>query len=117
MRTRTALMTVSVLLSVAIVVLGCAVGGTTSASTTTRGGPTATPTPPPHALAWFQQDGASVGQVWASVNDGAAQQVTHMAAPSGDCVRDQHWSPPAFSPDLAHIVGGWGSGNCGDGSS
>jgi hypothetical protein len=38
-----------------------------------------------------------------------------MATPSGDCVRDQHWSPPVFSPDLSHIVGGWGSGACGDG--
>ncbi len=38
-----------------------------------------------------------------------------MTTPSGDCVRDQHWSPPVFSPDLSHIVGGWGSGACGDG--
>jgi hypothetical protein len=115
MRARTGLITASVLLSVAIVVLGCAVGGTSGAGTTTRYRFPATPLPLPHALAWFQQDGAGVGQVWASVNDGAAHQVTHMAAPSGECVRDQHWSPPVFSPDLAHIVGGWGSGNCGDG--
>jgi hypothetical protein len=60
-------------------------------------------------------DGAGVGQIWASVNGGSAHQVTHMAALSGDCVRDQHWSPPVFSPDMSHIVGGWGSGACGDG--
>src|SRR6516225_5468186 len=42
------------------------------------GAPTATPTPPPHALAWFQVDGAGVGQIWASVNGGSAHQVTHM---------------------------------------
>lgn len=56
-----------------------------------------------------------MGQIWASVNDGPAHQVTHMAVPAGDCVRDQHWSPPVFSPNLTHIVGGWGSGACGDG--
>jgi hypothetical protein len=60
-------------------------------------------------------DGSGAGQIWASVNGGSAHQVTHMAALSGDCVRDQHWSPPVFSPDMSHIVGGWGSGACGDG--
>jgi hypothetical protein len=97
---------------------GCALGSpsvSTSGTPTLAPRPTATPAPPPHALAWFQQDSASVGQIWASVNDGSAHQVTHMTPPSGDCVRDQHWSPPVFSPDLAHIVGGWGSGACGDG--
>jgi len=115
MRSRAGLITVGALFSAAIVLFGCALGSPSVIGTPTPLGPTATPTPPPHALAWFQQDGAGVGQIWASVNDGAAHQVTHMAAPSGDCVRDQHWSPPVFSPDLAHIVGGWGSGACGDG--
>jgi hypothetical protein len=107
---------VGVLLALALAILGCSLGTTTGGGTgggTT--GPTATPTPPPHALAWFQMDGSNVGQIWASVNDGAAHQVTHMSAPSGDCVRDQHWGPPMFSPDLRHILAGWGSGACGDG--
>jgi hypothetical protein len=60
-------------------------------------------------------DGSGAGQIWASLNGGTAHQITHMTALSGDCVRDQHWSPPVFSPNLAHIVGGWGSGACGDG--
>ncbi|HEX9068843.1 MAG TPA: hypothetical protein VF807_08745 [Ktedonobacterales bacterium] len=115
MRSRAGLIAVGALLSGAIVFFGCALGSPSATGTPTPHGPTATPTPPPHALAWFQQDSAGVGQIWASVNDAAAHQVTHMAAPSGDCVRDQHWSPPVFSPDLTHIVGGWGSGACGDG--
>ncbi|MGZ6308630.1 MAG: hypothetical protein ACXWP6_19435 [Ktedonobacterales bacterium] len=120
MRSRAGLITIGTLVSSAIILFGLAGCAPSSPSasvigTPTPPGPTATPAPPPHALAWFQQDGAGVGQIWASVNDGPAHQVTHMAAPSGDCVRDQHWSPPVFSPDLAHIVGGWGSGACGDG--
>jgi hypothetical protein len=115
----------SAMVACALVLFGCSIGGSTTGSggsttgggggSTTGGAPTATPTPPPHALAWFQMDGANVGQIWASVNGGSAHQVTHMAPVSGDCVRDQHWSPPVFSPDLSHIVGGWGSGACGDG--
>src|SRR6516225_8852432 len=86
---------------------GSTTGGGEGSTTGGGGGaPTATPTPPPHALAWFQKDGSGVGQIWASVNGGSAHQVTHMAALSGDCVRDQHWSPPVFSPDMSHIVGG-----------
>ncbi len=118
-RTHPRLLMASGLLALALVILGCALGTGTSAGGTTGGGgstgPTATPTPPPHALAWFQMDSGSVGQIWASVNDGAAHQVTHVTAPSGDCARDQHWSPPVFSPDLHHILGAWGSGACGDG--
>lgn len=114
MRLRVGLITAGTLLSIAVFMVGCAVD-LPSVDTATPHGPTATPPPPPHALAWFQQDGAGVGQIWASVNDGPAHQVTHMTRPSGDCVRDQHWSPPVFSPDLTHIVGGWGSGACGDG--
>lgn len=88
---------------------------TSAATATTAPAPTPTPTPPPHALAWFKEDGSGVGQIWASINDGPVHQVTHMAVPTGDCVRDQHWSPPVFSPNLSHIVAGWGSGACGDG--
>lgn len=116
-RSRAGLITAGTLFSSVIIILGCGLGSTSAGGTgtATPPAPTATPTPPPHALAWFQEDGAGVGQIWASVNDGAAHQVTHMVRPSGDCVRDQHWSPPVFSPDLTHIVGGWGSGACGDG--
>jgi hypothetical protein len=89
-------------------------GSTTGGGGSTTGGGT-TAAAPPHALAWFQMDGSGVGQIWASVNGASAHQVTHMAALSGDCVRDQHWSPPVFSPNMSHIVGGWGSGACGDG--
>lgn len=129
MRARARFIKVGTLFSIALILVGSALSGcaasspsvsvtgraTSPAATATSPRPTATPTPPRHALAWFQQDSAGVGQIWASVNDGAAHQVTHMAKPSGDCVRDEHWSPPVFSPDLAHIVGGWGSGACGDG--
>lgn len=116
-QSRAGLITFGTLFSCAVVIFGCGLGSTAGAGTSTPTLPraTATPTSPPHALAWFQQDGAGVGQIWASVNDGAAHQVTHMVRPAGDCVRDQHWSPPVFSPDLSHIVGGWGSGACGDG--
>lgn len=105
-------------LALALAILGCSLGTTSGVGGTTGGGttgPTMTRTPPQHALAWFQMDGSGVGQIWASVNDGTAHQVTHMSAPSGDCVRDQHWSAPVFSPDLHHILAAWGSGACGDG--
>jgi hypothetical protein len=114
MRTRTGLVVASVLLSIAVVVLGCAVGGTTGAGTTTTSRPTATPTPPPHALAWFQTDSAGVGQVWASLNGGTARQITHLTVPSGACVRDDAFVPPIFSPDLRHIVTSWSITSCGD---
>lgn len=74
----------------------------------------ATP-PPARALAWFQQDSKQVGQIWASVNGGAAHQVTHMPASTEDCRYDAHWSPPVFSPDLSKIVAAWGSNACTDG--
>jgi hypothetical protein len=116
------LLALSATLVSAMILAGCSVGSssrTTTGGGTTGGGvtpgPTATPTAPPRALAWFQVDGAGAGQIWASLNGDSARQITHMAALSGDCVRDQHWSPPVFSPNLSHVVGGWGSGSCGDG--
>jgi hypothetical protein len=102
------------LLALALAIFGCAVGGGTSGGGGTTGGPTATPTPPPHALAWFQNDGAGVGQIWASLNGGAASQITHLTVPSGECVRDDNWVPPVFSPDLRHIVTSWSITSCGD---
>jgi hypothetical protein len=113
----------SAALAGALLLAGCSVssssGSTTGGGSTAGGGtttgPTAPPTAPPRALAWFQVDGAGAGQIWASINGDSARQITHMAALSGDCVRDQHWSPPVFSPNMSHVVGGWGSGACGDG--
>lgn len=117
MRPRAGIITLGAIVSSAIVLFGCSLGSSSASvvGTATTTSATATPTAPPHALAWFQEDGSGVGQIWASINDGPAHQVTHMAQPAGDCVRDQHWSPPVFSPNLTHIVGGWGSGACGDG--
>ena len=94
--------------------------GSTPASGSTPGSSaaaTATPTPPPppHALAWFQQDSHHVGQIWASVNGGAAHQVTHMSPSTQECRYDEHWSSPVFSPDLSKIVAAWGSNDCTDG--
>jgi hypothetical protein len=60
-------------------------------------------------------DGSNVGQIWASVNDGPAHQVTHQPSSSADCRRNEHWSPPAFSPDLSKILSAWGSADCTDG--
>jgi hypothetical protein len=108
------LITSSGLLALALAIFGCAVGGGTSGGGGTTGGPTATPTPPPHALAWFQNDSAGVGQVWASLNGGAASQITHLTVPSGECVRDDNFVPPVFSPDLRHIVTSWSITSCGD---
>ena len=96
--------------------------GSSAGSGSTPGGkaaPTSTHAPatptPPRALAWFQQDSAHVGQIWASVNGGAAHQVTHMPASTEECRYDAHWSPPVFSPDLSKIVAAWGSNACTDG--
>ena len=95
--------------------------GSTPGSTPGSGSHAATPThapvtpPPPRALAWFQQDSHQVGQIWASVNGGAAHQVTHMPPSTADCRYDEHWSPPVFSPDLSKIVAAWGSNDCTDG--
>jgi hypothetical protein len=75
-----------------------------------------TPTPPPHALAWFQMDSAKTGQIWASVNGGSAHQITHMPSSSADCPRNEHWGPPVFSPNLSKIVAAWGSADCTDGA-
>jgi len=102
------------LLALALAIFGCAFGGGTSGGGRTTGGPTATPTPPPHALAWFQTDSAGVGQIWASLNGGAAHQITHLTIPSGECVRDDNFVPPVFSPDLRHIVTSWSITSCGD---
>jgi hypothetical protein len=108
------LITASGLLALALAIFGCAVGGGTSGGGGTTGGPTATPTPPPHALAWFQNDSAGVGQVWASLNGGTASQITHLTVPAGQCVRDDNFVPPIFSPDLRHIVTSWSITSCGD---
>ena len=115
------------LLACAIVLFGCSLSTPGSASSSTpnatsgSGGgtpaaaATATPLPRPHALAWFQMDSHNVGQIWASVNGGAAHQVTHMPSSSADCARNEHWSPPVFSPDMSKIVAAWGSADCTDG--
>jgi hypothetical protein len=102
------------LFALALAIFGCAVGGGASGGGGTTSGPTATPTPPPHALAWFQTDSAGVGQVWASINGGTPSQITHLTVPSGECVRDDNWVPPIFSPDLRHIVTSWSITSCGD---
>jgi hypothetical protein len=101
-------------LALALAIFGCAIGGGASSGGGTTGGPTATPAPPSHALAWFQNDSAGVGQVWASLNGGAASQITHLTVPSGECVRDDNFVPPIFSPDLRHIVTSWSITSCGD---
>lgn len=113
-RFKRGLITASGLLALALAIFGCAVGGGTSSGGGTTGGPTATPTPPHHALAWFQNDSAGVGQIWASLNGGAASQITHLTVPSGECVRDDNFVPPVFSPDLRHIVSSWSFTSCGD---
>jgi hypothetical protein len=115
-----------ILLACAIVFFGCGLptpGGSSASSTPSGGTPsgstpaaaTPTPPPPPHALAWFQADSHGVGQIWASVNGGAAHQVTHMPADTAECRYDAHWGQPVFSPDLSKIVAGWGSAACTDG--
>src|SRR5690349_10991406 len=97
------------LLACIIVLFGCSLPGATGSASSTPGEgvgagstatggssgsarATATPTPPPHALAWFQQDSHQVGQIWASVNGGAAHQVTHMPASTAECRYDAYWS-------------------------
>ena len=38
-----------------------------------------------------------------------------MSASGADCARDEHWSPPVFSPNLSKLVAAWGSADCTDG--
>jgi hypothetical protein len=112
------LITASGFLALALAIFGCAIGGGTSGGGGTTGGPTATPTPPHHALAWFQTSGsgdATVGDLWASVDDGAAHQVTHTVSQHQECNYQIHWGQPAFSPDLTHILAAQGSAACTDG--
>src|SRR6185437_7155022 len=66
-------------------------GATVTGSSPVAAGATATPRPPSRALAWFQQDSHQVGQIWASVNGGAAHQVTHMPASTAECRYDAYW--------------------------
>ena len=89
-------------------------GGSPGSASATATSASSTPAPP-HALAWFQQDSHQVGQIWASLNGGAAHQITHMPASTAECRYDAHWSPPVFSPDLSKIVAAWGSNACTDG--
>lgn len=116
------------LLACAIIFFGCGLSSAGGSSTSTgstpdasSGGgstpaaPTPTTPPAPHALAWFQTDSHSVGQIWASVNGGAAHQVTHMPSSTADCRYNEHWSPPVFSPNMSKIVAAWGSADCTDG--
>lgn len=112
------LITASGLLALALAIFGCAVGGGTSGGGGTTGGPTATPAPPQHALAWFQTSGSgvdAVGDLWASVNDGAAHQVTHTVSLHQECNYQIHWGQPTFSPDLTHILAAQGAASCTDG--
>ncbi len=128
------------LLSAAVPILGCSLGTVTGASSSATGGattggssssaptatathasvaPTATTAPasaPAHAFAWFQYDSHNAPQIWASLNGGAPQQITHIGPPSTTgCNVEVAWSPPVFSPDLTHIVAALGSYQCGDG--
>ncbi|HUY77969.1 MAG TPA: hypothetical protein VMV29_14445 [Ktedonobacterales bacterium] len=125
------------LLALALALAGCSsTAGTTTGGggSTSTGGHTATATPtanvgdgvgsgtatpsvpaPAHAFAWYQIDGSQVPQIWASLNGGASQQITHVAADHADCDDQVAWGLPVFSPDLTHIVSSLGSYNCGDG--
>lgn len=98
---------------------GGTTNGHTSATATTSGssgGPTATPGPAPsHAFAWYQIDSAQVPQIWAALNGGSPQQITHVAADHAACDDQVAWGLPVFSPDLTHIVSSLGSYQCGDG--
>ncbi len=98
---------------------GGTTNGHTSATATTSGssgGATATPGPPPaHAFAWYQLDSAQVPQIWAALNGGSPQQITHVAADHAACDDQVAWGLPVFSPDLTHIVSSLGSYQCGDG--
>jgi hypothetical protein len=93
--------------------------GTPTATPTSSHGTSPTPTPstpaPPHAFAWFQVDAAHVPQIWASLNGGVPQQITHVASDHSACIDQLAWSLPVFSPNLTHIVASLGSYNCGDG--
>ena len=97
---------------------GCASGGGgVPSSTPTLPPPTATATPhvPRHALAWFKQEGSEAAQVWASVDDTAVHQVTHLPASTAECRPDLAWSPPIFSPNFTKILAALGSASCTDG--
>lgn len=129
---------IALLAGIAVAIAGCATtsgatSGTTSGTasgtatvtaptaTATSGGgpaaPTATPQPaPPHAFAWYQYDSHHAPQIWASVNGASPHQVTHIAPPpTSGCDNEIAWSPPVYSPDLAHIVAAMGGFGCGDG--
>lgn len=86
-------------------------------ATTAAGAPTPPPAAPapPHAFAWYQIDSHSVPQIWASLNGGVPQQITHVPPDGSECDDQIAWAPPVFSPDLTHIVSSLGSFNCGDG--
>jgi len=123
------------LLTLALALAGCSssAGSTTGGGSTTTGqgatatatanlgdgsgAGTATPTTPPpaHAFAWYQIDGSHVPQLWASLNGGAPQQITHVAPDGAACDDQVAWGLPVFSPDLTHIVSSLGRYNCGDG--
>jgi hypothetical protein len=63
-------------------------------------------------LAWVQIDGSGDGQVWARIDGGTAQQITHRTS-TNRCGRNPDWGVPVFSPDLHHIVIAFGDvGNC-----
>lgn len=120
-------------LGLAMVLAGCSSTATVTVTSTGTAGATATATnagasgggsaptaapavAPQHAFAWFQVDSHNVPQIWASINGGNPQQITHVAPDGAACDDQVAWSPPVFSPDLTHIVASLGSFNCGDGA-
>lgn len=69
---------------------------------------------PWHTLAWYQIDGSGIAQLWASLGDGPAKQITHLTTPI-ECGGDElGWGAPVFSPDLKQIVAIQGNEPCGD---
>jgi hypothetical protein len=95
------------------VVLACGTGSSVVGGSTSTPQPTTTSAlPPPHAIAWVQQDGNNMPQIWASVNDGPPTQITHQPAKTPECGFEV-FGPPMFSPDLQHIAVADGS-TCGD---
>jgi hypothetical protein len=111
------LITASGFMALALAIFGCAVGGASGGGGTT-GGPTATPAPPHHALAWFKTSGSgvdAVGDLWASVDEAPAHQVTHTVSLHEECNYQIHWGQPIFSPDLTHILAAQGAASCTDG--
>lgn len=120
-RTRRRFAVLGAVVALALAILGCSAttgtgttggGGTTVGGGTTGGGSTATPSTAHYALAWVQVDTSNNAQVWARINGGAAQQITHRTG-TNNCGRNPDWSIPVFSPDLHHIVMAFGDvGNC-----